>query len=77
MIGTGSYAIYKDNEASNSEITKPVITEELNSDSTAVVLKVTHDKAIDRIEYYWTDDEVQTRHRAYGTHCGYAIRQPL
>ena len=60
MIGTGSYAIYKDNEASNSEITKPVITEELNSDSTAVVLKVTHDKAIDRIEYYWNDDEVQT-----------------
>lgn len=60
MIGTGSYAIYKDNEANNSEITKPVITETLNEDSTAVILTVTHDKAIDRIEYYWNDDEVQT-----------------
>ena len=60
MIGTGSYAIYKDNEASNSEITKPVITESLNEDSTAVILTVTHDKAIDRIEYSWNDGEVQT-----------------
>ena len=60
MIGTGSYAIYKDNEAKNSEITKPVITESLNEDSTAVILTVTHDKAIDRIEYSWNDDEVQT-----------------
>ena len=60
MIGTGSYAIYKDNEANNSDITKPVITETLNEDSTAVVLTVTHDKAIDRIEYSWNDDEVQT-----------------
>ena len=60
MIGTGSYAIYKDNEANNSGITKPVITEALNEDSTAVILTVTHDKAIDRIEYSWNNDEVQT-----------------
>ena len=60
MIGTGSYAIYRDNEANNSEITKPVITEALNEDSTAVILTVTHDKAIDRIEYSWNNDEVQT-----------------
>ena len=59
MIGTGSYAIYRENEASNMEITKPVITETLNEDSTAVALTVTHDKAIDRIEYSWNDDEVQ------------------
>lgn len=60
MVGTGSYAIYKDNEANNSEITKPVITETLNEDSTAVVLTVTHDKAIDRIEYSWNGEEIQT-----------------
>lgn len=60
MIGTGSYAIYKDNETKTSEITKPVITETLNEDNTEVILTVTHDKAIDRIEYYWNDDEVQT-----------------
>ena len=60
MIGTGSYAIYKDNEAKNSATTKPVITETLNEDGTAVTLSVTHDKAIDRIEYSWNNGEVQT-----------------
>lgn len=60
MIGTGSYAIYKGNEANHSEITKPVITEALNEDSTAVILTVTHDKAIERIEYSWNDNEMQT-----------------
>ncbi len=60
MIGTGSYAIFKDNESKNSEVTKPVITEALNEDSTAVILTITHDKEIDRIEYSWNDGEVQT-----------------
>ena len=60
MIGTGSYAIYKDNEANNSEVIKPVITETVNEDNTAVILNVTHDKAIDRIEYSWNNGEVQT-----------------
>ena len=60
MIGTGSYAIYRDNEANNSEITKPVITEQLNEEGTAVVLTVTHDKEIDRIEYSWNNGETQT-----------------
>lgn len=59
MIGTGSYAIYKDNEVNNSEITKPIVTEVLNEDNTAVILKVEHDKSIDRIEYSWNDEEVQ------------------
>lgn len=58
MIGTGSYAIYKDSE-SKAEITKPVITESLKDDTT-VLLTVTHDKAIDKIEYRWNDGEVQT-----------------
>ena len=60
MIGTGSYAIYKDNEAKNEATTKPVITETLNEDGTAIKLSVTHDKAIDRIEYSWNNGEVQT-----------------
>ena len=60
MIGTGSYAIYKDNEAKTSEETKPTITEALNAEGTEVILSVTHDKAIDRIEYSWNDGEVQT-----------------
>lgn len=60
MIGTGSYAIYKDNETKNAVITKPVITETLNEDSTSVIVTVTHDKTIDKIEYWWNDEEVQT-----------------
>lgn len=59
VIGTGSYAIYS-NEAQNTEATKPVITEALNEDGTAVVLTVTHDKEIDRIEYSWNNGELQT-----------------
>ena len=60
MIGTGSYAIYKDNESKNTAETKPVITELLNEEGTAVKLTVTHDKEIDRIEYSWNNGEVQT-----------------
>ena len=60
MVGTGSYAIYKDNEANNSENTKPTISESLNSDGTAVILTVTHDKIIEKIEYNWNDDAIQT-----------------
>ncbi len=60
MIGTGSYAIYKDNEANKLENTKPTISTSLNSDSTAVILTVTHDKIIERIEYSWNDGEIQT-----------------
>ena len=59
MVGTGSYAIYRDS-VSQEESGKPVITESLSEDGTSVALTVTHDKAIDRIEYYWNDGEVQT-----------------
>lgn len=58
MIGTGSYAIYKDNE-SKAETTKPIITEEQKDEET-VLLTITHDKAIDKIEYRWNDEEIQT-----------------
>ena len=59
MIGTGSYAMYKDNESKNSEVTKPTITE-TQKDEKTVLVSVAHDKAIDRIEYKWNDGEVQT-----------------
>ncbi len=60
IIGTGSYAIYKENESSASEVTKPVISETLSDDGTSVILTVTHDKEIDRIEYSWNNGEVET-----------------
>lgn len=55
LIGTGSYAIYKDT-TEVVEPTKPKIEEETKEDGT-VLLRVMHDKAIDTVEYYWNDDE--------------------
>ena len=59
MIGTGSYAIYKDNENKNSAPTKPTITE-TQKDEKTVLISVAHDKEIDRIEYRWGEGEIQT-----------------
>lgn len=59
LIGTGSYAIYKENADKNAKPTKPVIDEERKSDTT-ILLKIKHDKAIDRIEYVWNDEEIET-----------------
>lgn len=59
MIGTASYAIYTENEMKNNIPTKPTISEEKKDDKT-VLLKVTHDKAIEKIEYNWNDENIQT-----------------
>ncbi len=59
IIGTGSYAMYKDFEAKNEATTKPIITETLSEDQKTIQLSVTHDKAIDRIEYSWNNGEMQ------------------
>lgn len=56
MISTASYAIYKKSVDKNNIPTKPSITEEQKDDKT-VLLKVTHDKAIDKIEYHWNEQE--------------------
>lgn len=56
MISTASYAIYKKSVDKNNIPTKPSITEEQKDDKT-VLLKVTHDKAIDKIEYRWNEQE--------------------
>ena len=56
MISTASYAIYKKSVDKNNIPTKPSITEEQKDDKT-VLLKVTHDKAIDKIEYSWNEQE--------------------
>jgi len=59
MISTASYAIYKKSVDKNNIPTKPSITEE-QKDNKIVLLKVTHDKAIDKIEYHWNDKEAKT-----------------
>ena len=56
LIGSGSYAMYKNNETKKNVVTKPVIEEELKGEDT-VILKVTHNKEIDSVEYYWNDEE--------------------
>ena len=58
MISTASYAIYKKSVDKNNIPTKPSITEEQKDDKT-VLLKVTHDKAIDKIEYHWNEQEAK------------------
>ena len=59
MISTASYAIYRKTVDKNNIPTKPSITEE-QKDSKTVLLKVTHDKAIDKIEYSWNEEEIKT-----------------
>lgn len=56
LIGTGSYAIYKDSQEDKYVPTKPVIEEEKKDENT-LLLKVMHDKVIDTVEYYWNDEE--------------------
>lgn len=59
MISTASYAIYKKSVDKNNIPTKPSITEE-QKDNKTVLLKVTHDKAIDKIEYRWNEQKTKT-----------------
>ena len=58
-ISSGTYAIYKENEKRENTITKPTIVEE-NKDENTVLLKIMHDKAIQKVEYYWNDEEAET-----------------
>lgn len=59
LIGLGIYSIYKQNKNENQEFTKPVITIAQKDDET-VLLTVSHDKAIETIEYSWNDEEIET-----------------
>lgn len=60
LIGTGSYAVYKNNETSkNAKPTMPQISVENKSENT-ILLKVTHDKAIKEVVYNWNGQEKQT-----------------
>lgn len=55
LIGTGSYSMYKES-AQKITNTKPVIYVEQTTE-TDVLLRVTHDKAIDKVYYYWNEEE--------------------
>lgn len=55
FIGTGSYSMYK--ESQNSKVpTKPTISVETLTES-SMKLKVTQDKAIEKLTYRWNDED--------------------
>ena len=56
MVATSSYALFKNSNDNDSEaLTKPEIQLENKSDR-EIILKIMHDKIIDRVEYYWNDE---------------------
>lgn len=57
IIANSSYALFKNNsDNDDGPITKPEIQLENKSDR-EIILKIMHDKIIDRVEYYWNDEE--------------------
>lgn len=56
MIGTGAYAIYKNQSEQKEQNLEPTISIENKTDKT-ILLKVMHQKNIAKIEYGWNDEE--------------------
>ena len=56
MLGTGAYAIYKNQTAEQEQNIEPTISIENKTDTT-ILLKVTHKKNIEKLEYGWNDEE--------------------
>lgn len=56
LIGNGSYGIYS-NRKNNSEkvVTEPLIT--LTNNDGKLTITVTHDKNLEKVLYYWDDEE--------------------
>lgn len=56
IVASSSYAIYKNGEKKEIPTTKPeIILEDKNE--TQIILKVMHDQIIDKVVYYWNDEE--------------------
>jgi hypothetical protein len=55
LIGTGSYAIYKENKDVVEVATSPEITREYKDERT-LLIKIMHDKNIATVTYRWNDD---------------------
>ena len=56
LIGTGAYAIYKNQGYQQKQNIEPTISIENKTDKT-IMLKITHKKNIARVEYSWNDGE--------------------
>lgn len=61
VIGTGVYAIYKNNNSRSDIIKKPTISVEDDENSKAtVILKATGEAGIQTVEYQWNDNKQTT-----------------
>lgn len=56
LIGTVTYSMYGNKSSKQSQANKPTISIENKTDTTAL-LKVTHNKNIEKVEYGWNDNE--------------------
>lgn len=56
LIGTGVYAIYKNQSYQQEQNIEPTISIENKTENT-IILKVTHKKNIARIEYWWNNQD--------------------
>lgn len=56
LIGTGVYAIYKNQSYQQEQNIEPTISIENKTENT-IILKVTHKKNIARIEYWWNSQD--------------------
>ena len=56
MLGTGAYAIYKNQTAEQEQNIEPTISIENKTDTT-ILLKVTHKKNIEKLDYGGNDEE--------------------
>lgn len=56
LIGIGAYTIYKNQSYQQEQNLEPTISIE-NRTNNVIMLKITHKKNIDRVEYNWNDEE--------------------
>lgn len=56
LIGAGTYAMYKIQGNQQGQNLEPTISIENKTDNT-IMLKITHKKNIDRVEYSWNDED--------------------
>lgn len=67
LIASSSYGMYKDGQVKEEKHTKPTIVLDTKSEDT-ILLRIMHDKEIEKAGYYWNDEEpeiIQGRGRTY------------
>lgn len=55
MVGTGTYAIFKNQSTTKEQNLEPSISIE-NKTDTSILLKITHQRNIEKVEYGWNDE---------------------